>query len=178
MTMSPAVPQPWPHAAAPRPQRWQILALTAIALAALALAIGSWFRPVNGVKTPSAPPALAYTNQQVADAKAAVCAAFGQVDRALLLAYARNGGSDPNAQLAVATSTQLVLDAGSRYLSTTLTNEPATPSDLATAVRKQSDAYQKALIGFLNGLRFSDPAQQPTVSASDEATLTMRRLCK
>jgi hypothetical protein len=178
MTASPGAPPPWPQASPPRSQRWQILTLAAIALAALALAIGSWFRPVNGVKTPSAPSAPAYTDQQVADAKAVMCAAFGQVDRALQLAYARNGGSDPNAQLAVATSTQLVLDAGSRYLSTTLTNEPATPSDLATAVRKQSDAYQTALIGFLNGIRFSDPAQQPTVSASDEATLTIRRLCK
>jgi hypothetical protein len=124
------------------------------------------------------PPKPTYTAQQTADAKTNVCAAFEKVDHSLALAYARNGGSDPTAQLAVATSTQLTLDAGSRYLSTTLAEEPATPADLATAVRKQTDAYQKALIGFLNGLTVSDPSQQPNVHASDEATTTIRQLCK
>jgi hypothetical protein len=167
-------PPPWPQVPPSRPQRWPVLASIALALVAAGLAVGAWFRP----PTAKAPSPVVYTNQQTADAKAAVCAAFGQVDHALQLAYARNGGSDPNAQLTVATSTQLTLDAGSRYLSATLTKEPATPPDLATAVRNQTDAYQKALIGFLNGLRFSDPAQQPTVSASDEATLAIRRLCQ
>jgi hypothetical protein len=170
-------PPPWPQVAPPRQQRWSVFAALAIAVAAITLAIASWFRPLPSVK-PSASPALTYTDQQIAGAKAAVCAAFGQVDHALELAYARNGGSDPTAQLAVAASSQLALDAGSRYLSMTLAEEPATPPDLATAVRKQTDAYQKALIGFLNGIRVSDPAQQPTVNASDEATLTIRRLCK
>jgi hypothetical protein len=155
-----------------------MLALFAMTLVAIGLAIGSWFRPLPSAKAPSTPPAPSYTDQQTAEAKASVCTAFGSVDHALELAYARNGGSDPTAQLAVAASTQLALDAGSRYLSMRLAEEPATPPGLATAVRKQTDAYQKALIGFLNGLRISDPAQQPTVNASDEATLTIRRLCK
>jgi hypothetical protein len=126
----------------------------------------------------STPPAPTYTDHRTADAKASVCAAFGQVDHALAMAYARNGGTDPTAQLSVATSTQLALDAGSRYLSTTLAEEPATPPHLATAVRKQSSAYQRALIGFLNGLTISDPSQQPIVNASDDATMTIRQLCK
>jgi hypothetical protein len=154
-----------------------MLTFAVIALAALGLAIGSWFRPLPSTKA-SAPAAPSYTDPQVASAKANVCAAFEQVDHALALAYARNGGNDPTAQLAVATSTQLTLDAGSRYLAATLAEQPATPADLATAVRKQTNAYQKALIGFLNGLTVSNPSQQPAVNASDEATLTIRRLCK
>jgi hypothetical protein len=161
----------------PRPSRWPILIFSVIALAAFGLAIASWFRAPPSTQA-STPPAPIYTNQQAAGAKANVCAAFGQVDHALALAYARNGGNDPTAQLAVATSTQLTLDASSRYLSTTLAEQPATPPDLATAVRKQTNAYQKALIGFLNGLTVSNPSQQPAVNASDEATLTIRRLCK
>jgi hypothetical protein len=141
------------------------------------VALVGWLRPLPGHK-PSASPAPTYTDQQTTEAKTRVCAAFGQVDHALTLAYARNGGSDPTTQLAVATGTQLALDAGSRYLSNTLGKEPATPPDLATAVRKQANAYQKALIGFLNGLTVSDPSQQPTVNASDDATETLRRLCK
>jgi hypothetical protein len=137
-----------------------------------------WFRPLPSNKASSTPRAPTYTDHQTADAKASVCAAFGQVDHALAMAYARNGGTDPTAQLSVATSTQLALDAGSRYLSTTLAEEPATPPDLATAVRKQSSAYQRALIGFLNGLTISDPYQQPIANASDDATMTIRQLCK
>jgi hypothetical protein len=155
-----------------------MFASLSIALVALGLVIGFWVRPLPSNRASSTPPAPSYTDQPTADAKASVCTAFGSVDHALELAYARNGGSDPTAQLAVAASTQLALDAGSRYLSMTLAEEPATPPGLATAVRKQTVAYQKALIGFLNGLRVSDPAQQPTVNASDEATSTIRQLCK
>jgi hypothetical protein len=178
MTVPPASsPPPSPQAAPPRPQRWPMFAFLVIALAAMALAIASWFRPLPSTKV-SAPPAPIYTDQQIASAKASVCAAFGQVDHSLALAYARIGGNDPTAQLAVATSTQLTLDAGSRYLSATLAEQPASPPDLAAAVRTQTNAYQKALIGFLNGLGVSDPSQQPTVKASDDATETLRRLCK
>jgi hypothetical protein len=173
---TPAPPPPWPPTGAPRPaRRWSTIGwLVALSLVA-GVAIVGWLRPAQDHKQPAAP---AYTNEQVANAKTNVCAAFQQVDHALALAYARNGGSDPTAQLAVATSTQLALDAGSRYLSTMLAEEPATPPDLATAVRKQTTAYQKALMGFLNGLTVSDPSQRPTVSASDEATTTIRQLCK
>jgi len=155
-----------------------MFASLAVALLAVGLSIGCWLRPPPSTKASPPPPAPHYTAQQTADAKAAICAAFANVDHALALAYARTGGGDPAAQLTVATSTQLTLDAGSRYLSTTLAEEPATPPDLAAAILKQTNAYQKALIGFLDGLPVSDPAQKPTVSASDEATTTIRGLCK
>lgn len=155
-----------------------MLASSAIALLAVGLAIGCWLRPPPSIKASPTPPAPSYASQQTVDAKAALCAAFGDADHALALAYARTGGSDPTAQLPVATRVQLALDAGSRYFSTTFAEEPATPPDLATAIRKQINVYQKALIGFLDGLPVSDPAQKPRVSASDEATITIRGLCK
>jgi hypothetical protein len=161
-----------------RPARWPTFIALAIALIGVAVGLVGWFRPAPHNDQTLVPPKPTYTDQQTADAKAHVCTAFGKVDHALDLAYARHGGNDPTARLAVATSVQLALDAGSRYLLTTLAEEPATPSELATAVRKQTSAYQKALIGFLDGLAVSDADQQPTVTASDEATSTIRRLCK
>ena len=161
-----------------RPARWPTFTALAIALIGVAVGLVGWFRPAPHNDQTSAPTKPVYTDKQTAGAKAQVCTAFGKVDHALALAYARDGGNDPTAQLAVATSVQLALDAGSRYLLTTLDQEPATSSELATAVRKQTDAYQKALIGFLDGLSVSDPDQQPTVKSSDEATLSIRRLCK
>jgi hypothetical protein len=160
-----------------RPARWPSLTALAIALIALAVSLVGWFRPAPHNDQTSAQPKPTYTDKQVANAKANVCTAFGNVDHALALAYARDGGNDPTARLAVATSVQLALEAGSRYLLATLAEEPVTPSELSTAVHKQTNAYQKALIGFLDGLTVSDPGQQPTVDASDEATLTIRRLC-
>jgi hypothetical protein len=148
-----------------------------IALAAMALAIGSWFRPLPSTKA-SVPPAPVYTDQQVASAKANVCSAFEKVQHATDLAHTHVGSTDYTTQLAASAITNLALDAGSRYLLTKLTEEPSTPRDLATAVRKEANAEQEALIGYLNGLPASDPQMQPAVNASNEATAMVRRSCK
>ncbi len=150
--------------------------LAAVALVS-GVAIGAWFRPLPDNKDPvsSAP---TYTDHQIADAKASVCAAFGKIDHALDVAGARSGGSDPTAQLAVATGTRQAFEVGSRYLLTKLAEEPATPPDLAEEIRKQANSFQELLVGYLNDLTNSAPEQQPALKASDEATLTIRRLCK
>jgi hypothetical protein len=178
MTAPPApTPPPWPPVAPLRPPRWPMFTFLVIALAAIGIAIGSWFRPLPNTKA-SAPPAPTYTDQQVASAKANVCTAFEKVNKAVDLAHSHVGSTDYNTQLAAAGLTNLALDAGSRYLLTKLAEEPATPQDLATGVRKEANAEQEALIGYLNGLAASDPQMQPTVNASNEATATVRQLCK
>ena len=130
--------------------------------------------PPPRIRVSSAP----YNDQQVASAKANVCAAFDQVQHAVNLANTHVGSTDYATQLAAAALTHQTLDAGSRYLLTKLAEEPATPPDQATAVRNDANADQEALIGYLNGLPSSDPAMQPALNASDEATATVRRLCK
>jgi len=176
---TPSAPPPWLPAGAPRrPRLWPTVAwLVAVTLVAV-IAIVGWLRPLQDHKT-SASSTPTYTDQQVATAKATLCTAFGYVDHALDLADARStGSSDPTAQLAVATSTRQVLDAGSRYLLAKLAEEPATPPELATAIRKQANAYQDVVIGYLDGLNYSDPILKSAGSASNEATDTIRRLCK
>jgi hypothetical protein len=169
--------QPWQPVAPPRPQRWQMITLLVIALAAIGLAIGSWFRPLPDTRA-AAPSAPIYTDQQVASAKANVCGAFDKVQHAVDLAHSHVGSTDYTTQLAASAITNLALDAGSRYLLTKLAQEPATPTDLATAVRNEANAEEEALIGYLNGLAASDPQMQPAVNASNDATATVRRLCK
>jgi glutathione S-transferase len=173
---APSAPPPWPPAGATGPpRRWPtaawVLAITLVA----AVAIAGWLRPMHDRKSSPAP---TYTDQQVANAKTNVCAAFAQVDRALGVAQSFSGSSDPTAVLAVATSTRQALDFGSRYLLMKLADEPATPSDLATAIRNESDSYQQLIIGYLDGLQYSDPKMQPAITASGQATDTIRRLCK
>jgi hypothetical protein len=153
-----------------------MVALFAMTLVAIGLAIGSWLRPLPSTKAPPAPPAPTYTDQQTADAKASVCAAFAKVDHALGVAAARNGSSDPTAGLAVATGTRQVFEVGSRYLLTKLSEEPATPSDIADATRRLANGYQEAVVDYL--AEVSDSELKPELNASDAATLSLRRLCK
>jgi hypothetical protein len=161
-----------------RPARWPTFTALAIALIGVAVGLDGWFRPAPHNNQPSAPPKPTYTDQQTADAKAHMCAAFGKVDHALDVAETRGGGNDPTAKLTAATSARQALDAGSRYLLTKLAEEPATPPDLATAVRNQANSYQESLINYLDGLTNSDADMQPALKAADQATLMIRRLCK
>jgi hypothetical protein len=124
------------------------------------------------------PPRPTYTQQQIADAKATVCAAFKQVDHAVDLVQAQVGSTDHATQVGVAALTEILLDFGNRYLLTTLDGQPATPSDLATTVRTKANAFQQMLLNYLDGIQLSDPAMKPAVTASDEATDALRRMCQ
>jgi hypothetical protein len=174
-------PPPWPSGMPPRPKRpapWLALISLMVALLAICLAIGAWFRPSPDNKPPPVASAPSYTDQQVADAKTKVCAAYDKVHRALVLSSARNGGNDPNAILGVATSGRQVLDAGSRYLITKLSEEPATSSELAGAIRNLANAYQELTVSYLDGLTNSDAELQPTLQAADDSSSKIERLCK
>ncbi|KLO26665.1 hypothetical protein ABH37_17585 [Mycobacterium haemophilum] len=142
-------------------------------LMTLAVAIGGWFRPVPGNKPPPAP---TYTDQQIAEAKSKVCAAYAQVRKAGDVAGARNTGNDPTAVLAVATSTRQVLEVGSRYLMTKLAELPAISPDLAAAVRQLASIYQQLAIDYL--AEANDSELDPLVRAGNEAHSTIEGLCK
>jgi ribosomal protein S6 len=141
-------------------------------LVALGVAIVGWFRPLP-VK-PAPPPT--YTDQQVADAKAKVCAAHERVHSAIKASTARDRGTDPTAQLVFAINGQQALLAGSEYLRTTLSQQPATPNELAKTIRQLTDIFQELIVEYQNNM--SDSEEAPAVHAADEATLTIERLCK
>jgi hypothetical protein len=159
-----------------RPARWPAFTALLIALIALAVGIAAWFRPAPHNDQP--PPKPAYTDQQAADAKAKVCAAFGKLERAVDIANAAPRGNDATSQLTESINVRQVFDVGSRYLFRTLAEEPATPADLAAAVRKEASSLQEGVIGYLEGLPNTDPQMQPLVEANTEAASTIRQLCK
>lgn len=171
---APPLPGPpqWPQLAPPRP-RWLGFASLVVALVAIGLAIGAFFRPAPSNKPPAAP---AYSDQQVADAKARVCAAFDKVSHALDIADAQNGGTEYTAQLAVATSIRQALEVGSRYLLTTLAQQPATPRGLATEVRKLANYYQEAVVGYI--AHVSDFELKPSLRAGDKVALGIKGQCE
>jgi hypothetical protein len=140
-----------------------------ITLIAVGAAVAAWLRPVPETN-PAAPSAPTFAEKQVSDAKATTCAAYEKVRRALVANASRNGGDDPTAQLAVAVNARQVYVASSAHLLTVLADQPATPSDLATAARKLADLFQ---VLTLDGL-----AADPNEQGHDAAGQTIQSLCK
>jgi hypothetical protein len=174
----PPVPQ-WPPvapAAQKRSAGRRAITALAVALLALGVAIGSWFRLVPDNKSTDPPPKPIYTDQQVALAKTDICSAYRQVRRALDAAGARNGGSDSTANLAVATASRQALDVGSRYLLIKLAEQPATNPALAVAVRKLADLYLQITVSYLANA--SDSEIDPLFQTVDQSTSTIDGLCK
>jgi hypothetical protein len=140
-------------------------------LVTLGVGIVGWFRPVPA-KPPRAP---SYSEQQVADAKARVCAAHEKVHHAVGLTSGRSS-DDPTMHLAIATSGRQALDVGGNYLLSTLAQEPATPPDLAAAVRKLATTFQELTVDYL--AEVSDSELDPLLRTSDQASVTIESLCK
>jgi hypothetical protein len=166
---------PWqpPPAQPPRgPARWPVVVMFAITLVAVAAAAAAWLRPMSEAKW-AAPSAPRYTEKQVSDAKATTCAAYEKVRRALVANASRTSGDDPTAQLAVAVNARQAYVASSAHLLTVLTNQPATPPDLATAARKLADLFQ---VLTLDGLA-ADRNEQGH-DAADQTLSTIQNLCK
>jgi hypothetical protein len=141
-------------------------------LITLAVAIVGWFRPVP----PKPPTAPAYSAQQIADAKKKVCAEYQKVHTAIKASTGRDMGADPTAQQVYGLTGRQALLAGSEHLRTVLSSEPATPEEIATAIRKLTGLFQELTIDYLNSMPDSD--MEPTVHAADETTLAIEGLCK
>jgi hypothetical protein len=140
------------------------------------IAIGAWFRPLPDNKAPSAQSAPTYTDQQVSDAKANVCAAYQKVHHAVILATTTKYGDDQVAKQVVADSSWIAFDNGSLYLSTILADEPATPSDLTQSVRKLAKLYQLLALDYMTEASHSE--LDSALRTGDEVTATIERLCK
>lgn len=99
--------------------RWLTVVSLVIAVIAVGLAIGSWFRPTH-----SASPA--FTSQQISDAKTNVCAAYTTVQQAVVINthLVNPRPDDPIGQLAVAANARLAL------LGAAPTYETASPQKL------------------------------------------------
>jgi hypothetical protein len=166
---------PWgppPPTAFSGPARWPMVVMFLITLVAVGAAVAAWLRPTPH-SVSATPPAPTYSEQQVADAKSKVCAAYWKVQNVVTVNVARTAGDDPNSQLLLAVNARQVFATGSAYFMTTLAEEPATPADLARAANDIAHLYQVMILDGLVGDR-NDPAH----SAADQAGFKIQRLCK
>ncbi|WP_301149388.1 hypothetical protein [Mycobacterium simiae] len=148
-----------------------LAALAFALLVTLAIAIAGWFRPLP-VKSPM--PA-AYNPQEIAEAHAKVCAAYQSVHNAIKASTSRDRGAGPNERLIFAINGQQALLAGSVYLRSVLSQQPAAPYELANAVQQLTDLFQELVVEYQNNL--SETEEAPAVRATDATTVKIERLC-
>jgi hypothetical protein len=116
-----------------------------IALIAVAVAIGAWFRPAGHQASPPIDPAAQYSDQQIGIAKTAMCAAYSESVKAVAGAAGRKN-DDPNAQFTNIVNTRLAFHLTTDYFESQLNDNPATPPELKTAFKNLISAYNKLLL--------------------------------
>lgn len=165
-----------PHRKQPR-DRGQLPLLAVAVLALVALGLASWalLRPTAGGGSSTEP---TYTDAQRADAKGKVCAAFNTVRTGVSQntnLQAPGGAEDIVGNLAVAANARLSLYDGGQYLLARL--DPATPPDLANAVRSFGNTLMDIGASATAGERNTDPEQAARLRDADAANRTIGGLC-
>lgn len=157
------------------PQRsapWGLIGAV-LGLLGLAAGVGAWLRPMP---TPEPVAAPVYSEQQVAEAKAAVCEAYEKADRALQATGRKKGATDPAEILAVAVNIRLALSESSSWLRQALLDNPATPPKLADDVQKSASSLQGITIDQLG--EASREELDAVYGKADEADAAIHEACK
>lgn len=133
---APQSPPPWP-AQAPAPYRApsRLLPILGVVLGSLGLIAGvaAWFR--------AAPAQPTYSNQQVADAKKAVCDAFTTAVNSFHVAGTQKA-VDPTGKFLVAINARLAVIASGNYMRNEVEANPEAPKELRDLVNKLAKDYE------------------------------------
>jgi hypothetical protein len=146
-----------------------------IAVIAVAVAIGAWFRPMP---KPEMPEAKTYSEQEVADAKKAVCEAF-QTVQSTLEASANQTPPDPNdvmQKFTLSVNGRLASFAGGEYLYRQIAENPAAPPPLSAAVEELASAYQRATLAQI--AQADRSKLDPIYQSADAAASRITEACK
>ena len=143
-----------------------------IAVIAIAVAIGAWFRPVPKAETPAA---KTYSEQEVADAKKAVCDAFENAIHTLDV-NKRKSTVNPADSFAVAVNTRMAVGTVADYLTQVADAHPALQPDLSSNVSNLASAYRDIV---LKQIGDADQAElDSTYQRADEAQSAVAQVCK
>lgn len=122
--------------------RLAIAVPVAISIVALGIAIWALLRP-----PPDA--SMDPTDQQVAEARDAACAAYARVRTSVALQSQTVAGTDPNVAPLVATNARLAMAVGSQHIVDNL--GPAVPAELADDLRSVATGLQDLTMDALAG---------------------------
>jgi len=149
------------------------LTVVVLIVAVAALGVAGWTLYRLDFSKPS------YTDTQRADAKVEVCAAMDVVRKGVSLntnLRPAGGPEDVTGSLAVAANARVALYDGGQYLLAKL--DPATPPDLADAVRKFANTLMDIGAAATAGAQNKDPDQAARLRDADSANATLTELCK
>ncbi|AKK28895.1 hypothetical protein [Mycobacterium sp. EPa45] len=140
----------------------------ALVVALIAAGLAGWalLRPAPSSPAPAAAP-------QSGDPKASACDAYRTVSAAVSL----QTHADPGAEVqGVAANARLAMSGGATYLLAHLS--PATPGDLADAIRGFAAGLQDISVNALAGVPNTDPIQAERLSNAEKANSRIAELCK
>ena len=146
-----------------------------IAILAAALSGWLWYRLVHQA-TPNAPN---YTDAQRADAKQKICTTMDVVRKGVSLntnLQPPGGPEDVTGTLAVAANARISLYNGGQYLVARL--DPATPPELADAVKKFANLLMDIGAAATSGTQNSEPEQAARLKDADATNGIITELCK
>ena len=144
------------------------LAPVALVIALIAVGLAGWalFRPTPSNPAPAAAP-------QTGDPKTNACDAYRTVSAAVSL----QTHVDPGAEVqGVAANARLAMAGGATYLLAHLS--PATPGDLADAIRSFATGLQDISMNALAGAPNTDAKQAERLSNAEKTNSTIAELCK
>lgn len=135
---APQAGAPW---APPAPSS-RLLPVLGVVLGLLGLVVGTaaWFRAA-----PAYSAAPSFSEQQVTDAKKAVCEAYAKGMRSIRTVASRKAENDAE-KLAVVTNSEVGEAVVSSYFLNTLASNPASPMELQSSLRKLAEEYQNVAL--------------------------------
>lgn len=116
-----------------------------VAAIAVAVAVASWFKPTDSSSSLTTEASPQYTEQETADAKRTVCDAHAMVDKATAIAGGETS-EDPVVDFVIAVNIRTTASLGAATYLRVLDENPATPEDVATAIRELASTYQELLL--------------------------------
>ena len=172
---TPQAPPPWPAQADVQgraPSR--VLPILGAVLGSLGLIAGvaAWFRaaPANVAESP------VYSEQQVSDAKRAVCEAYAKGWHSLQVAGNQKKPDDPADTLpVVAVNGRVAEVAVGNYLINSADANPSAPNELKTLMRQLGAAYQDVVLTQLAGGSRSDVT--PIGEGADQIRAKIEDIC-
>ncbi len=145
----PPAQAPWSQQVPPparQPSRLPLILTAALAVIAIIVGIASWFRPAPEPEAQSAE--QQFSEQEVAEAKEAMCAAWDTVYEAIFNT-AKKTSPDDTLTFALGIENELAFHAAGDYLMSELSRNPAYPEKSASSFRELARTYHEVVLAQL-----------------------------
>ncbi len=171
-SFAPQAGAPWPPPA-PLPGPSRLLPILGVVLGLLGLATGTaaWFRAA-----PSHSAAPAYSDQQVADAKKAVCEAYAKGFRAIRVSGTKKPDTPDEILPATVINARVAEVAAANYFLNSADLNPASPPELLDLIRQLGAIYEDVAV-----TQLADGSRQdvhPIAAQADELMPKIDQLCQ